>query len=454
MDPLEIGHNDVVEFKVYYQDEEIRRFKAAPRWGAVIDKLRSLYGENMDFYVQYKDEEGDLVRISSDEEISDFVRLASPLLRLFVRAIPRTTHSAVELDDARAGAQLDSNRFIAHLPERHCAIYRAFVLNHVSPERRSKYLAIFAQLESVGYCLPGINTRMVGRFFDDVSGLPALLDKMSVAYEKRLVLGECHHQRKAAMKQRQKEERLGRKIAEKMEKRQAQAASKEEKQQRRRSKKEAKMARQRRALVADGYHPLPPLLGSWPKGITHLIMDGNNLLFVTSFLRRLVASKQLAKAEAVLALLTSAAAHRLGLSHARLIFDICTNSFSKPIAGKETAFLVQGASPDYATADDMIVKWASDHRAEISSSVFVTSDNGLTKRLRTLDPTALVVRPREFLVFLSVLLGDDLAAPAAVSEAGPVAAFDEFLSSWVRQQLSLPMMPSASTSFLVTESCA
>jgi len=83
---METQNNNEIHCKVQYGNE-IRRFLLQGSYDAMLDQIREYFGLEMDenFSIKYTDDEGDLVTISSDEELMFAVDLfANTVLRLTI----------------------------------------------------------------------------------------------------------------------------------------------------------------------------------------------------------------------------------------------------------------------------------------------------------------------------------------------------------------------------------
>jgi len=81
--------NNEIDCKVQYGNE-FRRFLLQGSYAAMMDQIRVLFGfkNNEDFCIKYTDDEGDLVTISSDEELGFAVELfPNSLLRLTINTV-------------------------------------------------------------------------------------------------------------------------------------------------------------------------------------------------------------------------------------------------------------------------------------------------------------------------------------------------------------------------------
>jgi hypothetical protein len=153
--------------------------------------------------------------------------------------------------------------------------------------------------------------------------------------------------------------------------------------------------------------------GSWPAGVTHLFLDGNNMLFIADRLRHLTLNRSTRhKAEHCLSRIAEAFTRAMNLKGVRplsqtvMIYDSIRQSqcSSKDIINTEgastttatTRFIVCSARPSYTTSDDQLVAWAQADSDLAKKSIYVTSDRGLKDRLK--EAGAFIVKPKGWLL--------------------------------------------------------
>ena len=125
-------------------------------------------------------------------------------------------------------------------------------------------------------------------------------------------------------------------------------------------------------------------LKDWPLEnlVSSLYLDGNNMLFVDSFIRKLRLSRKKNEAEDILAKLIRAFSKEKSIAKTILVYDYCEKK--KPLNDENDLgiFEVLSASPEFNSSDDALVEWANKiNPSEKNKSIFVTSDRGLQKRL-------------------------------------------------------------------------
>jgi len=147
------------------------------------------------------------------------------------------------------------------------------------------------------------------------------------------------------------------------------------------------------------------MLYDWPDNITHLYIDGNNLLYIAKNIRNMTIKRKGSKAQEILIgsfeLFSSLVK---GLETVFIIFDYTKSVYEKTV-GENTKFTIRSARPQFHTSDDALVSEAGTIPIK-EGSLFVTSDRGLCTRLNALGTT--VVKPKMFFnIVLSIIYGKD-----------------------------------------------
>jgi len=151
--------------------------------------------------------------------------------------------------------------------------------------------------------------------------------------------------------------------------------------------------------------PVFSMLNDWPNNITHLYIDGNNLLYIAKNIRNMTIKRKGSKAQEILIgsfeLFSSLVK---GLESVFIIFDYTKSIYEKTV-GENTRFTIRSARPQFNTSDDALVSEAGTIPIK-ERSLFVTSDRGLCTRLNALGTT--VVKPKMFFkIVLSIIYGKD-----------------------------------------------
>jgi len=154
---------------------------------------------------------------------------------------------------------------------------------------------------------------------------------------------------------------------------------------------------------------------SWPNGVAHMYLDGNNMLFVVAPIRSLVLKRKGKDAEAALEALARKFAAALNLEHCTLIFDDTRRTSSQ-----DKSFTVCSARPAYRTSDDALVQMAQ--QTEVPS-LYVTSDRELLQRLEASGNHVVLCKPKEWFLFVAKTLSG--------SNIG-VEHLDEWVAQWMK----------------------
>lgn len=162
---------------------------------------------------------------------------------------------------------------------------------------------------------------------------------------------------------------------------------KEQKKAEKRAQKEQKI-KERELFAAEDYL----LDQGWPDTIKKLYLDGNNMLFVSKYLRDLALKRNKAQAERVLSELARNFGQVQNLALTHVIFDKTTS------IERGDTFVVSSASSQYQTSDDALIEIAKQaSNVKVDSCLFVTSDCKLRKRLREIG--AKVIKPKQWFAF-------------------------------------------------------
>jgi len=147
------------------------------------------------------------------------------------------------------------------------------------------------------------------------------------------------------------------------------------------------------------------VLTDWPEDITHLYIDGNNLLYIAKNIRNMTIRRKGKKAQEILiGSFEFFSSLVKGLESVFIIFDYTSSVYEKTV-GVNTKFTITSARPQFTTSDDALVSVAEKIPMK-DRSLFVTSDRGLCSRLVALGSK--VVKPKIFFnIVLSIIYGKD-----------------------------------------------
>jgi len=133
---------------------------------------------------------------------------------------------------------------------------------------------------------------------------------------------------------------------------------------------------------------------SWPVNVTHLFIDGNNLLYMTKSLRNNTLKRKMGRSQDMIIAATEFFANQMnGLVEVFVIFDNISSTQEKTLANGAKLFVLS-ARPNFATTDDMVVHWAQQNKELSPQSLHISSDRALCGRLSM--EGALVMKPKHF----------------------------------------------------------
>jgi hypothetical protein len=145
---------------------------------------------------------------------------------------------------------------------------------------------------------------------------------------------------------------------------------------------------------------------SWPEGkYFYLFIDGNNLLYLTSVLRKNSLRRKHSKSEDIIvAAVQSFASVTAGLGEVNVMFDR-RNAIDEKVLDNGSKFFITSARPTFNTTDDAFIELTKRQATEQrSKSLHVTSDRGLTRELCKLG--ASVMKPKMFFSLVIKKLND------------------------------------------------
>jgi len=150
----------------------------------------------------------------------------------------------------------------------------------------------------------------------------------------------------------------------------------------------------------------------WPTNVTHLFLDGNNMLFVLAPLRNLaIKQRNISEAERILSTMARKFAQDMKIENCTLIFD------DTKLRVDEPHFKVCSARPSYSTSDDALVDFA-----KINKGIYVTSDRELINRLKECGGT--IIKPKSWF---------QLVATNSSDVNNQVVDLDNWANQWVEK---------------------
>eukprot|EP01098_Paradermamoeba_levis_P003454 TRINITY_DN1573_c0_g1_i2.p1 TRINITY_DN1573_c0_g1~~TRINITY_DN1573_c0_g1_i2.p1 ORF type:complete len:286 (-),score=103.28 TRINITY_DN1573_c0_g1_i2:38-895(-) len=245
------------------------------------------------------------------------------------------------------------------------------------------------KLEGLGFRRPKQNAKLLRKFKSVEKVIEVLMEKSN-------------------MKEQRKQERRNRKrgMKENQEVQGNEPATEE------RKKKERKERKEKEPVAS---------FTEWPASVTHLYLDGNNMMFLTGSLRSYTLGRKRSKAEDGLTAISEAFAKAMrekGLKKTLMIYDHISQRrcYEKQIEG-DLEFVVCTARPTFTTSDDALVAMAQKCSPELCQrSLYVTSDRGLRERL--VATGSLVMKPKEWLRFVMETLQTE-------------QSMDDFIHTWI-----------------------
>jgi len=144
-----------------------------------------------------------------------------------------------------------------------------------------------------------------------------------------------------------------------------------------------------------------------PENITRLYLDGNNMLFVKSKLRKLMLNQQNKEAEGKLADIVYRFTQEIGHIDLIIVFENsgwCVLKKTDEQNEDSKTFTVISASPRYKSTDEALVDLASKQGGNVKNCMFVTSNRKLHHELREVGATH-IMRSRDWFKLAKSTLG-------------------------------------------------
>jgi len=143
---------------------------------------------------------------------------------------------------------------------------------------------------------------------------------------------------------------------------------------------------------------------SWPTGVTHLFLDGNNMLYLNGAFRSYTITRKSHVVEQCFARLAEASATIIRVPNTVLTFDHAVNSdFSKQLEENIQISISSAKKQGFASTDEAFVTFARNNPEIAKTSLFVTSDRELIGRLKELGVTNFT-KPGRWLKFVVVAM--------------------------------------------------
>jgi len=164
-----------------------------------------------------------------------------------------------------------------------------------------------------------------------------------------------------------------------------------------------------------------------PGKFTHLFVDGNNMLYLTNKLREFTLQRKINVSQKILASVTRHFS-TLHLFNTELVFDSMNSTAGlTEIEHLEngSSFCVTSAHPEFTTSDAKFVAWARAHPDLAPNTLVVTSDRALAGELFSLGVS--VVKPGVWLACLA-------ASSSNAGIEGQSLDWKEWLDAWIERR--------------------
>jgi len=326
--------------------------------------------------VQYVDDEGDAIAMSSDEELA--------------QAIKYKTGSALKL--VLAGPESPATRRKQNVRKSFHSVDDRMKtwLQRQEPEKHAQYEPLLQSLSAMGYPKFRANLKILRNQGGDLTKTIEILNARQVKLEERLKNREIKKLQKGQKRKR--------------------GADKHE------TKKRCKKGRCNRdnnsedVAVPSFEQPsvaiasntsqvvVPPnnffdLAAGFPVGkFTHLFVDGNNMFYLTDKLRHFTLRGKTRITERVLSSVARLFAELVRLN-VEIVFDAACSipensesTDSTPLVHLDngSSFVISSARPSFSTSDAKFLAWARAHPQDAPKTLVITSDRALSAELQTL----------------------------------------------------------------------
>jgi len=146
-----------------------------------------------------------------------------------------------------------------------------------------------------------------------------------------------------------------------------------------------------------------PLTGSWPSQFELVFIDGNNLMFLSSGLRKLTLQKRFRETERAITAIVESFAKAIKIT-AILMFDGTSTDMTKNFPNGSVV-KVTSAKPAFPTTDQALVSWGKSNPSSVGNTLVVTSDRALTGELKTIGMS--ICKPSSWFKFVMKLFSMD-----------------------------------------------
>jgi len=331
--------------------------------------------------VNYIDDEGDAISLSSDEELAQAIKYKTGSALRLVLAGPEGT--------APMRGPKNKGRKVKPCPEDRMRRW----LQNQEPERHAQYEPLLKSLSDMGFSKFRGNLKVLRSQEGDLQKTIEILNGRKQKCEERLKLREL---RKLENGQKRKRH-----------------SDKHDKKHRKRGRcdkndNEGDSTFNQPGVVA-GKPNFYDLANGFPVGkFTHLFVDGNNMFYLTDKLRKFTMRGKKRITEQVLSSVARFFAELFRLN-VEIVYDAACSipygSDAAPLVHLDngSTFTISSARPSYLTSDAKFVAWARAHPAEAPTTLVITSDRALTVELQSLGVS--VSKPGMWLTCVAQTVG-------------------------------------------------
>jgi len=134
----------------------------------------------------------------------------------------------------------------------------------------------------------------------------------------------------------------------------------------------------------------------WPAQYERIFIDGNNLMFMSSGLRKMTLQHRKRDTEKAITAVAESFAEVIKIT-AIVMFDGTPTNLTKNYANGSVV-VVTSAKPEFPTTDQALISWGKSNSKSVGNSLVVTSDRALTGELISLGLS--ICKPSSWLKFV------------------------------------------------------
>jgi len=404
---MNVDEQTLVPIKATFMETTIRFDLSSNTYGSLLAELKKRFPS---FHrVQYVDDEGDTILMSTDSELHQAIALSKGTLKL-VLAENSTQH-----------------RFKQHgrrskTPDERIQKW----LQRQEPERQEEWAPHLLALNEMGFHRFRHNLKTLRSQQGDLQKTIEVLNARKETCDERLKHRELKKLERGAKRTRcsEKDDKHARKRhrAEKKEKKEKKPRDPQDPQIAPALSAETDMMKHYRDVAKDAFIELNDTIPS--DKFTHLFVDGNNMFYLTNKLREFTLHGNTKTTEKILTSVARFFSELVRLN-TEVIFDAASSISAEENAGiipldNGSTFLVSSARPTFPTSDAKLVAWARANPDLVPRTLVVTSDRALAGELHGLGVS--VVRPGTWLSFV---------AKTVSGSTGPDVDWKAWLDAWI-----------------------